>query len=246
MSQMAPQSKWEKAWAKQQPVLPVLTCFTKWTAVCLYGCVRVCGCLCHRGKWWQTMANWSEGFPLLVHHANREQKQGGIWKKKGCQKHTDAQSGKHSGQVFTKASELQRVRWRITEEQFQRAAFCKKIHHSFSLFLNWLILCWIYQRLHGHLRPGKYRGDQNKYLLSSCAKQNHLSSWVQRKEIIWQTGFLSWLKSTPLLSERCKHQSWTYTTAWMCHSTMIWLLCSSFICRSLSNRIIPWWPPPPL
>lgn len=29
-------------------------------------------CQCHRGKWWQTMANWSEGILLVVPHASRE------------------------------------------------------------------------------------------------------------------------------------------------------------------------------
>lgn len=44
-------------------------------------------CACHRGKWWQTMANWSEGFPLLARHANNGESQAWSGWENGCQKH---------------------------------------------------------------------------------------------------------------------------------------------------------------
>lgn len=54
-------------------------------------CVRVCVwhnvSACHGGKWWQTMANWSEGFLLLTHHANNGESEAWSGWENGCHKH---------------------------------------------------------------------------------------------------------------------------------------------------------------
>lgn len=78
-----------------------------------------------------------------------------------------------------KTCESQRVRWRITEEQFQNDVFFKAF---ITIFFLRLMLLLFYQRLHGHLRPGKYRSDLNTLYLRLSTKQNHLFFHEPRKK----------------------------------------------------------------
>jgi len=147
---MAPRRWWANAWAKWQSQGHHFQHTSESGRQCVCMCVHVCSC--HRGKWWQTMANWSEGFPLLAHHANRESETMNCHRKWQSKTQMHTQTGKWRGQVSTKASKLQRVSGTTTVEYVQKDTSLKASISTFPL--EELILFFIYQRLsqHCHLR----------------------------------------------------------------------------------------------
>lgn len=106
-------------------------------------CVRVCVwhnvSACHGGKWWQTMANWSEGFPLLTHHANNRESEAWSGWENGCHKHIHG----HTKVADTQSKIAQRrvnpthtQRWGITAERFKGDSFVLIGRHFPNFFTH--------------------------------------------------------------------------------------------------------------
>lgn len=109
---------------------------------CVRGCVWHNVSACHGGKWWQTMANWSEGFPLLTHHANNGESEAWSGWENGCHKHIH----RHTKVADTQSKIAQRrvnpthtEKWGITAERFKGDSFVLIGRHFPNFFTHFAL-----------------------------------------------------------------------------------------------------------
>lgn len=184
--------------------------------VCLCGCVRAS----HRGKWWQTMANWSEGSPPLPRRANNGELEAwkGLRKKSLLKTHKQTHKPAGTEPTFT---------LRRAGDTACGGALCRRgtvAEGHFVLDFIWADSVFVI-RISKLIRPIILGHPSNKKSFFSVVHRV-----VIEENLFSKSDYRSTWPTTHPFSLAFQHQRWTYH-----HTGYVTLQCSSsFMVRGLA------------